>query len=63
VQIIYKGEFHKVVSFGLLWTQLVRDDGVHVSVRYLSRLQHVVTLRACYRLSLMSTGNRCQQLR
>jgi hypothetical protein len=32
--IIYEHKFHKVTSFGLLWTQLHRDDGVRVSVRY-----------------------------
>ena len=32
--ILYQREVHKVASFGLLWTKLLRDDGVHVSVRY-----------------------------
>ena len=31
--IIYAGNFHRVTSFGLLWTQLHRYDGVRVSVR------------------------------
>ena len=34
--IMYAGNFHRVTSFGLLWTQLHRYDGVRVSVRSLS---------------------------
>ena len=31
--ILYAGVFHQVRSFGLLWTQLCKYDGVHVAVR------------------------------
>jgi small-conductance mechanosensitive channel len=45
--IMYKKEFHRVTSFGLMWTQLNRFDGVRVSVRGSS-----ITCRLCFVLSV-----------